>query len=376
MIAQENNYTDSSTADYASVRARIDNQNQGFDVTDDTVSLSSANEYNLNGNHNLSSVLSQIKDDGPAVSGAASNERDSRNRVVDLRSNKANQYAENQSAAGFTNESLQRAQAAAQQSAHNAVNSNAMSKKNTAWLPLFFVTVIVTVAAYYLYMLDLRTNQLEESLSLYQQKFEETAVTGNKELLPGLVNINNTRQPVNNDITQIKASPVASVVKETVVADQGQPVEVAVQTEDIDALKNEINALRAQLETANSKRNEVKTPVQQETVIAKKLTAKSIDRNKTPAKSVADNKVTVNKIVTTGNWIVNLASFTSKDRTQGKVKQLLSIGYTPLIEEAEVKGTRVYRLIVDGFEEKSQAQLFNQIVAEQFGMKGGWIRKN
>jgi hypothetical protein len=47
-----------------------------------------------------------------------------------------------------------------------------------------------------------------------------------------------------------------------------------------------------------------------------------------------------------------------------------------LIQEANVNGQRIYRLIIDGFASQADAKLFVRRADDEFGLQGGWIRKS
>ena len=49
-------------------------------------------------------------------------------------------------------------------------------------------------------------------------------------------------------------------------------------------------------------------------------------------------------------------------------------GLSPKVAKAEVKGTNVYRLSVDGFPTRADALGFIRQAEKKYGLKGGWVQ--
>ena len=78
----------------------------------------------------------------------------------------------------------------------------------------------------------------------------------------------------------------------------------------------------------------------------------------------------------TGDWVVNLASLSSRDKAQQAVTRLRDSGVAPTIQEAVVNGEKIYRLSVAGFISRDEATVFINRARKELGFEGGWIRRS
>lgn len=75
------------------------------------------------------------------------------------------------------------------------------------------------------------------------------------------------------------------------------------------------------------------------------------------------------------NWIVYLASLNDRQKAQTVFNKLQGAGIAPMLEEAVVKGERVYRLTVSGFTSYDSAKQFMSKAKTKLGFKGVWTRR-
>lgn len=330
----------------------------------DIASIFKKNATNQNAvadNRNISSVLSQIQDDGPArigsnvnshadqyqqteatsASTAASEKSDN---LINLRSQTDAQLSDKKTNGMFNNETK----------APYLSSALSIDKKKAAWLQILFITFFIVFIMFYLFRIDVRTNQLEISLSALDEEVLDTVDSYSSELSPKFRSLKKTLKEVRQDIELIKSSTVLEVKPDAMVA-----LEATQQSSKINTMADEILALKSDLKTATEKLNEINA--------SKKDNAHSAVNKQPTTKTKAT-------VITTG-WVANLASFTSENKANKALEPLLAAGLSPLIQRVNVNGKRIYRLIVDGFVSIDEANSFVHRAEYEFGLSGGWIRK-
>ena len=300
---------------------------------------------NTSPNSNLSNLLSQIQDDGPARTDSVK------------RNNFFNQAKNNDTASVSQQETgLNSADVLPVFSSElrqgGRTNSDISEKKiNTSiWFLSLLILSIAALLALALFKIDLRTSELEESLISYDASLQDSLVSQaqSENVSLSITNINETLQSIRRELQLIETEYEVLDERYTESIANGvapQRDEVASIKDNVAALTHEIVVLKSQLQTES---NDLKT----------------ID------KSSAD------KVVASGGLTVNLASLSNKDKAEKVVKQLHAAGLSPVIQQAVVKGKHVYRLSVRGFSNRDEAELFIRKAGEQYGMKDGWIRKS
>lgn len=341
MISQESTYRESDLTDFSSALLRTNAKNN----VSRSKKNSASNAYTSSDNHNLSGVLSQIQDDGPAFSDTTK-----RDNLVNLKiKNNTTQQIEKNSELNkddfqsySTNELLRKAIV-------NADGADIDSKNRTSpQLLLMLLATVITVTS--LFMVYTKTSDMEEALNLYTVKLNDSAASQNNDLPPEITSINKTLQSVQKELKLIKKDyPVTDEKYLATLTSKISPkIDEAVAIKDnVSILEIEIMELKSELQTVS-----------------------------TELKSISNNKVIEEKEVAVGAWIVNLASLASKYSADNAVKQLIAAGLSPSLQEAVVNGERIYRLSVGGFKNRSDAELFVREAGKKYGMKNGWIRKS
>ncbi len=330
------------------------------------------------GNKNINSVLSQIQDEGPAYADSyAGSHADSQRRdnLFNLRSDKSNNTLEKQQSGIVYNEINQPDSSAAPLS--NRMQSRdrdtydkgtvaGLNKNKTTWIQLSLILFLTLAIAFFLFRLDARTDQLEVSLSSHGDDVLDSIDTYNSELSPGFSSIKKTLKAVKQELELIKANTVSEsklnkpVESKSFVSEQ---IKQPSMSDNIGIMDDEILALKNELKIAKDK-----------------LKALSADKV-SAGNSAVDEKAAVatgsdTTVISTTGWVVNLASFANINKTEKALEPLYAAGLSPLIEQANVNGKRIYRLIIDGFSSQAEARLFVRRADDEFGLHGGWIRKS
>ena len=303
-------------------------------------------------NQNISSVLSQIQDDGPAYAGAKNRDNlvsfqsESRRAAVTGDAQKKEKHDDDVPHSSKEPASDEKTETGLKGERGDSMSSRPTEKKGRG-IKFLLVLFIIIGMTFFLYELDVRTNKLEMMLSEYDIDMQDTVDTYS-DIPPKIVQMNETLKSVKNEIELIKSNKI-----ERVLPDKKVPEENTV-TDDrtIDTLKKEIVKLKSELILANDK-------------LGQKVDVSTTD-------SVVEKIIPEKKVV---SWKVNLASLSNKNKAEEIVNRLKTDGFSASIKEARVKGKRVYRLSVDGFSELEQAELFILIADEEYGLKGGWVRK-
>jgi hypothetical protein len=286
-------------------------------------------------NHNISSVLSQIQDDGPAYSEARK-----RDNLVQLRAD------ENKISPEARVEKLLENDLYSNESTLSPGNTLRSKKNNTkTWVFISLLLFMIIGVAFFIYELENRTNKIETLLSEFNSDIEESIESYNK-VSPTIVSLNTELASVQNELEQIKYKT------EKVVPENPQIDNSVIYDEIVSTLNDEIQILKIQLEKANN--------------------ALNLKQSESNIVQIKDSELVAKQVVT---WKVNLASLSNKEKVDEIVNRLTKDGLKPLIDPAVVDGKHVYRLSVIGFSEIKQAEQFVQIAEEKYGMKGAWIRK-
>jgi len=291
----------------------------------------SFNNYNSAVNHNLSSLLSQIQDDGPAYADAMRH------------SNPDNVATNNNAKADATHGAAHKEQYAA--------SKPAISKKEISpgvWLQLLLLLISAALLVSTLFRLDAQTSELEKSLSDYDEQIQESIDLQNEQVPAGTTKINKKLQALQKDLQLIKTDYSALDKKYgEMAANTAVPQAAPLVQDNIHLYEDEIAVLKSELKTVRSELNTINKS------------------NHSTKEMVANNGV-----------IVNLASFTSKYNAEKIAKQLHADGLAPAIKQAVVRGERVYRLSVSGFLNRNEAETFIRKAGVQYGMADGRIRKS
>jgi hypothetical protein len=305
-----------------------------------------ANQNTVAGNKNISSMLSQIQDEGPAYADS---------QVDSQRSAKSNESPGYQQNDVLNNEKKQPDLSAQFMRNRNTQAATGLNKNKTTWIQVSLISFVALALTFFLFRLDARTDQLEVSLNSHDDVLDSID-SYTSELSPGFRSIKKTLKAVKQELELIKGSTVSETkVENTVVSEQLQPPSIS---DNIGIMDDEILALKNELKIAKDK-----------------LKAISSDKGRA-GNPVVDEKASVASAIATTGWVVNLASFTDINKTEKALEPLYAAGLSPLIQEANVNGQRIYRLIIDGFASHADAKLFVRRADDEFGLHGGWIRKS
>ena len=88
-----------------------------------------------------------------------------------------------------------------------------------------------------------------------------------------------------------------------------------------------------------------------------------------------DNVVTVTPVVKTGNWVINLASYTWKSTAGRKLALFQSQGVDAEIFKVMINDKPMYRVRVTGFESSGEAKAEIPTVEKKLNLEGAWISK-
>jgi len=287
-------------------------------------------------NKNISSVLSQIKDDGPANS-------ESKEREDSVKLNMKNKQAPAQAASDV----LPEKDLYSGEPLLGPANYNTGEKEKKTlfqYIAILFFTVCVM---FFMYHLDDRANKLEALLSDYEEGIQDSIESYNQES-PAIIQLNEDLVSIKNELKLIDTETV-SATPEIEKTDHA-----AIQDVIVSSLEDEIQVLKMQLDKAN---NDLK-----------------IQLGKNESVTVEQDGLKSEKQPET-SWKVNLVALSNKTRADEIVNQLRAGGQKPFIDQVTINGQLIYRLSVGGFAEFEQAELFVIIAEEEYGMKGGWIKK-
>ncbi len=315
-----------------------------------------ADNYNSIANHNLSSVLSQIQDNGPAYPESAKT-RSTQNTPP--------QGVENYNAAScnqpsdtlYGDDTVSISSDGAQKKPQSRSSNTAQTKKEITpgiWLQLLLLLISAALLASTLFKLDAQSNDIESSLSIYDETIEEKiqeSVNLQKSLSPdGTTKIKATLLSLQNELQAIKKDYSALDKKYVALAQNKAAAKTKNNTalqDDVNVFKNEILSLKTELQAVKSKLKTIKP------------------ENSPVVKTAASNGLTV-----------MLASLTNKSKAEKIIEQLYAEGLVPNMQQAIVRGERVYRLSVSGFFNRGEAESFIRKAGEKYGMKGSRIRKS
>lgn len=308
-----------------------------------------AENYNAIANHNLSSVLSQIQDNGPAYAESMARQN-TRNTPPQNHANN-NAMASNKADDDLYGDDTVSLSSSGPQEKQQYCATNAVTAKREispgVWLQLLLLLISAALLASTLFKLDAQSNDIENSLSVYDENIDEKI-----------------QQSV--DQLKIKSSSGSTEIYATL---QSLQDELKLIKTDYSALDKKYVALAA---STTSEEGRLTASLQQEILSLKnelqviKNTLKTVDNKITPA-----SKTTVSN-----GLIVTLASLSNKSKAEKIVQQLYAEGLVPSMKPAIVRGERVYRLSVSGFFNRDEAESFIRKADKKYGMKNSRIRKS
>jgi cell division septation protein DedD len=318
----------------------------------DKLMNTSPDNYSSPANHNLSSVLSQIQDNGPAYAESA-NQGNLRSFISKTKTKRATAAPQQQDDEQYPDDKLSLSSNNLQQESPAHSTNPRITKKAIShgiWLQLLLLLISAALLASTLFRLDAQTNNVEDSLSSFDDKIQESVDFQKQHSTDGATKINAALQALQKEFQLIKTDYsaldkkyVALVKNKTAATTRSK----SATNDDASIIKYEILSLKSELQAVKNKLN-----------ISGNAHGSTTDRS-------PDNSLTV-----------ALASLTNKTKADKIVQQLYAEGLFPTIKQAIVKGERVYRLSVSGFIDRDEAEAFIRKAGKRYGMKDSRIRRS
>ncbi len=217
---------------------------------------STANQNTVAGNKNISSMLSQIQDEGPAYAGSQVDSQRS-DDLINLSSAKSNETPGYQQNDVVSKEKKQPDLSAQFMRNRNTQAATGLDKNKTKWIQLSLILFVALALTFFLFRLDARTDQLEVSLNSYEDDVQDSIDSYTSELSPEFRSIKKTLKVVKQELELIKASTVsATKVEDSVVNEQFQSPSISdnigIMDDEILALKNELKIAKDKLKALNA----------------------------------------------------------------------------------------------------------------------------
>lgn len=345
MALQDSISSDTTLSDFSAVLLKTGNNDQNKHDKGDKAMNISARNYASPENQNLSSLLSQIQDDGPAY-----NDSVKRNSFNNWKKN--NDLLTGQGKTGLN--SNHNIETSAEPNTPNSSNTDVSEIKTGTgtWLLFLLILSVSILSGATLVRLDMRTSELEESLSIYDTGLQESILSQNQasDLSRSIEDTNAALQSIQQEIESIKA--------EQEVIDDGytepEVNRISLQTDEVELLQDRVGVLRHEILVLKSELLAVKN----------KFISKNSDKNSTYTAGASKDLT------------VHLASLTNKSKAEKIVERLHEVDLFPFIQTVVVNGKQVYRLSVSGFSNRNQAEAFIHEAGEKYGLKDGWIRES
>ena len=368
MQAQHNARTTPGLADFSAalMRANRAGSQAENDISTASVAENTASRaYNSSANRNISSLISQIRDDGPAGSSnarttpaadhAAKPNRNASENNADMLDDDVVEISSIQKRAPGESSDLLELELKMAQSARQ-------TRSNT-WLHFVLIMLITVTAmmAYIVFKLVTETDELRAAVAVQQNYAPavlaplqlDTASGAKIEQLLGSVQALSSELVAVNTQQQQLQDLVTAII----------PDDFEQQLSELSGFGSTVLGLQTDLTTIQQTLQTLKTDI------------KHSNRQKPASpKKIVQLKQPSSVIASTDNWIVNLASLSTQQQAQLAVDNLQKAGISPLIQETVVRGKRVYRLSVDGFASRDAAQVFIARAKNSLGFEGGWAR--
>ena len=173
MALQESIYSDTTLSDFSTALLRANNKDQKLQFKGDKSMNSLANDHTSPANHNLSSLLSQIQDDGPAYTGSEKPDK-IYNRI---KNNQTTASTSQQDAGLNSDEVVSMTLKKLQQGESTNADISIVKTNPGIWLLFLLVLCVAVGLVLTVFKLDLRTSELEESLNLYDASVQDSVTS-------------------------------------------------------------------------------------------------------------------------------------------------------------------------------------------------------
>ena len=364
MIPQHGDYTSTDAAVFSSLLARASAAvNASASSANDGLRHDPAAQLRNSGtgkNRNLSSIITRIQDDGPALALADDEVHLSTDKIPG--SGLDNKLAPRSAAApavnrtaGLQHASGERSRASAEIATVRGLKREAAgtNKKGATQLVALLALVAAGVVCFSAYTMIDRADEIILALRQQGEGMRAGQESQNQtDILPLVSSLNEEMKALKNEFQAIRNDYRDSENRLSMKI----PDDLADQLMKLSAVEGNGNELQNNLEHIRHDMADMKQVI-------------SSVRTGLPPVSAATR-------ADSGDWIVNLASLSSRDKAQQAVTQLQESGVAPVIQETVVNGEIVYRLSVDGFFSRDDATLFINKARKELGFEGGWIRRS
>ncbi len=330
---------------------------------------------------NISSVIANIQDEGPA----------SRKGAPSAVSDKPLPAADQQTADGSSQPAIEKYAASAEPSGHSPppnspvadaaaiteADNQATGSPATPWSSILMrlvITLLVVILAgmgYMLYRQEPGNQILQSELVQLRQKLQETDAS-----VAALERqLQQQQKEMQNLVTPVQMQ---------------QRLES--QRQDIDAwLQSRMADSQAQLVPPAAALPSPVKPVQDKTAtqVEPASASETQDAASPVAAEVGGNKIASNRTKPeketetmagqgsgAGRWMVHLASYGNRHQAEKALHKYATNAPDAGIQTASVKGREVYRVSVSGFSSKKEALAYRDKMQRKLGLKGVWIAKN
>ena len=318
------------------------------------------------GNGNLSNVLNKIRDRGPAGRASrragASQPREQQDVVTRFSKEALATAGQDKGEESNASDDGVTESPAQQQGAQTVMMAGQGLRQQ---LPLIFMMIAIAALAAMQFYTDGKLSQLASSQQYSEQSNDlsiNTALDGQQQiaqLQTTITALSEKVQQLGDKLALQAAKPSDASLMEGLNKLEHKLESISTQQQNsIATLKKQIEALQASRASVVAKPTTART----------KPAVKAIKKT-TPVKTAAAQKTTVKP-----GWSVNLAALSNRQLARKAMQRLKGAGVTPMIEEVELKGKKVYRLRVDGFTSRQAAKNFVS-KARRYGFDKGWIRK-
>lgn len=354
---------ESMLSDFSSTLLNIKPDNKPSDRLIVDVSSSDFDEVD---NRNLSDVLTQIQDNGPAD--ADSIIRDHVHMKTPDTASIKDASSDVSSYEAMNTDSTDNVQMKRQEAVNNDTAIDKIEPDNFSpivqivkryifdtRLQLVIIVSLSIVATIIMYKLDLRTRSIEQDVNAYNIEATKLSSFQDKNVLTEVTQLNATLSALQQKLQIVEKTLLSDSRKhekniESVIANKATNNRLL--SKKISVLEKEILVLKEELKTVNVKSvalKNVKNPVKQ---------------------------THVKHTVITKGLVVNLASLTNEGKAREILNKLSSSGLSPAMENVTIKGKQIYRISVSGFSDEKEARQFIRKAGEQYGLSNGWIRKS
>ncbi len=315
---------------------------------------STFDEYDPYDNRNLSSILSRIRDEGPAIQRPYGGENLAENAdvAVSVSAAAAEMSGGTSGGVAHTADREQKVSSDAALSANNDLGDNTGQVKRSAGqqLVLILLVAVIGVMASMLNHLKTQTDEMMTALRMNEEQLLSASKTQHQsnDILPRVSSLSETLAGLREELQAIKSdyqasdNKLASAIPENL---KPQLMEIVAASEKFNTLQSELGRIQNKVQEMGTEINDIKGEIIPE------LQPQAAD-----------------------SWVVSLASLSSRDRALAAFNKLQQSGVVPLLQEVIVNGEKMYRLSVDGFSSYETASRFVTEARKKYGFEGGWIR--